>query len=111
VKKLYYAILTILSIVVLGLITFCKINDLAKFVDLTEYKHIIEPIINYGPIILMSFFAFGGLFGKVLSKILFVVIVLLLIILIVSIFAPDFVRGIFKVENANQIKNLLNLRI
>ena len=107
--KFYHGVLTIISIVLLALITFYHLNELINIVNISEYKHIIKPIINYGPILIMCLFAFSGLFGRVLSKILFTVIVILLIILIVSLCAPNFIQKIFNVKTTTQILNLLGM--
>jgi len=107
--KFYRGTLTVLSVVLLALITFYHLNELINFVNISQYKHIIKPIVNFGPIVIMCFFAFGGLFGRVLSKILFTFIVILLIILIVAIFAPNFVQKMFNVRTTTQILNLIGM--
>lgn len=94
-KQLYNVILTILTIAMLALLTFSKLNESANWVDLSAYASVISVIGAYGPMVLLCLFAFGSLFGKVLSKILFVIIVLLLIAFSVAMFAPEWVASLF----------------
>ena len=98
-KKFYYGVLSIIAMLILAVITFNTINNYAHWVDLTQYAEIILYITIYGPIITMSMFALGGLFGKILSKIFFVVIILMLIVLAISIFAPNWLTKIFNGAN------------
>ena len=88
-KKLYNAILTILTIAMLALLTFSKINQSTNWVDLSAYSDIISVISSYGPMVLLCLFAFGSLFGKIMSKIFFVIILILLIAFTVAMFAPQ----------------------
>ncbi len=94
-KQLYNVILTILTIAMLVLLTFSKLNETANWVDLSAYASVISVIGSYGPMVLLCLFAFGSLFGRVLSKILFVIIVLLLIAFSVAMFAPEWVASLF----------------
>lgn len=94
-KQVYNAILTFLTIAMLALLTFSKLNETANWVDMSAYTEIISVISTYGPMVLLCLFAFGSLFGRVLSKILFVVILLLLIAFSVAMFAPDWIASIF----------------
>ena len=94
-KKAYHLILTILTILLLVLVTFNQLNNIAGWVDLSGGQTIIDNIWKYGPIIIMCMFAFGSLFGKIMSKILFIIITLLLIVFSVAMFAPDVIANIF----------------
>lgn len=94
-KQVYNAILTFLTIAMLALLTFAKLNETANWVDMSAYTDIISIISAYGPMVLLCLFAFGSLFGKVLSKILFVVIFLLLIVFTIAMFAPSWVASLF----------------
>ncbi len=94
-KKFINIILTILTIAMLAFLTFAKINESAHWVDLSAYTDIISVISSYGPIVLLCMYAFGGLFGKVMSKILFIVILLLLIVFTIAMFAPNWISSIF----------------
>ena len=94
-KQIYNFVLTILTIAMLALLTFAKLNESGNWVDLSNYQTAINYIADYGPMVLLCLFAFGGLIGKILvSKIFFVVILLLLIIFTVSMFAPEWIVSI-----------------
>ncbi len=94
-KKIYYLVLTLLTIAMLALLTFARLNETGGWVDLTPYAVAIGYISEYGPMVLLCLFAFGGLIGKVLlSKIFFVLILILLVVFTVAIFAPDFIVNI-----------------
>lgn len=94
-KKIFNAVLTILTICMLALLTFAKLNESMNWVDLSAYTQIIAVIGNYGPMVLLCLFAFGSLFGKIMSKIFFVIILLLLIIFTIAMFAPQVFTTIF----------------
>lgn len=94
-KKVYNGILTILTIAMLLFLTFAKINQTTNWVDLTGYASIISVISSYGPMVLLCLFAFGSLFGKIMSKIFFVIILLLLIVFTIAMFAPQVFTTIF----------------
>ena len=94
-KKVYNAILTILTIAMLALLTFARLNENMNWTDLSAYANIIAIISSYGPIVLLCLFAFGSLFGKIMSKIFFVIIVLLLIAFTIAMFAPQVFTSIF----------------
>ena len=94
-KKWYHLALTLLTIALLVLVTFNKINLIGNWVDLSNYQTLIDGIWQYGPIVLLCMFAFGSLFGRIASKIFGIVIILLLIVFTICMFAPDFVVGIF----------------
>ena len=94
-KKWYHLVLTLLTIAMLALVTFNKLNSFANWVDLSQYQELIANIWAYGPIVLVCLFAFGSLFGKIMSKILGVIIVLLLIVFTICMFAPDLIANIF----------------
>lgn len=93
-KQIYNIVLTILTIAMLALLTFAKLNETAEWVDLSAYTDIIAMVSAYGPMVLVCLFAFGSLFGRVLSKILFVVILLLLVAFSIAMFAPQWVSSI-----------------
>lgn len=95
-KQLYNGILTILTIAMLALLTFAKLNEIGNWVDLSAYKDVISIVNTYGPMVLVCLFAFGSLFGRVLSKVLFVIILLLLIAFSIAMFAPNWVSSIIK---------------
>ena len=88
-KKWYHFVLTLLTILMLALVTFNKINNSTHWVDLSGYQTIISYIWQYGPMVLLCMFAFGSLFGKIMSKILFVLITLLLIVFTITMFVPN----------------------
>ena len=94
-KKVYYVILTILTIIMLGLLTFNNLNNAVGWVDMTQYQTAIGYIGKFGPMVLLCCFAFGGLIGKISKKIMIIVIVILLIIFAISMFAPNWVTAIF----------------
>lgn len=95
-KKIYNIILTILTIAILVLVTFNKLNQIANWVDMSAYQDIINTIWSYGPVVLMCLFAFGGMLGKMLlSKILFVVVIIILVIFSITMFAPQLIANIF----------------
>ena len=94
-KKIYTAVLTILTIAMLALLTFAKINESVNWVDLSAYTNIIAIVGSYGPMVLLCLFAFGSLFGKIMSKIFFVIIVLLLIAFTLAMFVPQVFTSIF----------------
>lgn len=94
-KKIYNLVLTILTIAMLALVTFNKINASTNWVDLSAYQTAISYIWQYGPIVLLCMFAFGSLFGKIMSKILFILITLLLIVFTITMFAPEVITNIF----------------
>ena len=94
-KQLYTFILTALTIAMLALLTFAKLNQTAGWVDLSAYQTAITYISEYGPMVLLCLFAFGGLISKVLlSKIFFVIVLLLLIVFTISMFAPEWITSI-----------------
>ncbi len=95
-KQIYNIILTALTIAMLLLLTFAKLNEFGNWVDLTKYQDVINIVSSYGPIVLVCLFAFGSLFGRVLSKVFFVIILLLLIVFTVSMFFPEWVGSLFK---------------
>ncbi len=95
-KKVYDLVLTLLTIAMLALLTFSKLNETGNWVDLTQYQKFIKYISEYGPIVLLCLFAFGGLIGKVLiSKIIFIIILILLVVFTISMFAPDWLVSVF----------------
>ncbi|MBE7082676.1 MAG: hypothetical protein E7378_03280 [Clostridiales bacterium] len=94
-KKVYYVILTILTILMLGLLTFNNLNNAVGWVDLTQYQTVIGYIGRFGPMVLLCCFAFGSLIGRISKKILIVVIAILLIIFAISVFAPHWITAIF----------------
>lgn len=95
-KKIFNIILTCLTIALLGFMIFNGLNDIAKWVDLSPHKWLIDYIVNYGPVILMCLFAFGKILGKMFwSKILFIVVLILLVVFTILTFAPDWVVSIF----------------
>ena len=94
-KKIYNAVLTILTIAMLVLLTFSKLNESMNWVDMSAYASIVAIIADYGPMVLLCMFAFGSLFGKIMSKIFFVIILLLLIAFTVAMFAPQVFTTIF----------------
>ncbi len=106
-KQLYNAILTILTIAMLALLTFAKLNEAGNWVDLSKYKDVISIVSTYGPMVLVCLFAFGSLFGKVLSKILFIIILLLLIVFSIAMFAPEWVSSILGKSNETSALILL----
>lgn len=106
-KQLYNAILTILTIAMLALLTFAKLNEAGNWVDLSKYKDVISIVSTYGPMVLVCLFAFGSLFGRVLSKILFIIILLLLIVFSISMFAPEWVSSILGKSNETSALFLL----
>ena len=87
-KKWYHFVLTILTILMLVLVTFNKINNSTNWVDLSAYQTVISYVWQYGPILLLCLFAFGSLFGKIMSKIMFVLLTLLLIVFTITMFFP-----------------------
>lgn len=99
-KKWYHIVLSILTIAMLALVTFNKLNQFGNWVDLSNYQTTIDAIWSYGPIVLVCLFAFGGLFGKIMSKVLGIVIFVLLILFTICMFAPDFVAGLFGTASA-----------
>lgn len=94
-KQVYNFVLTILTMAMLAFLTFAKINETTNWVDLSAYTDIIAVISAYGPMVLLCLFAFGSLFGKIMSKIFFVIIVLLLVAFTIAMFFPDVVNNIF----------------
>ena len=94
-RRLYYFVLSCLTIAMLALLSFASINNLTHWVDLTAYGKIIEYVSSFGPIILVCLFAFASLFGKIMSKILFIVLLVLLIVFALCIFAPNVITSIF----------------
>ena len=56
-KKWYHLVLTILTIAMLILVTFNKINNATHWVDLSDYQTIIDYIWQFGPMVLLCFFA------------------------------------------------------
>lgn len=94
-KEMLNFILTILTVAMFALLTFAKLNEFANWVDLTKFQTAINIVASYGPMVLLCGFAFGGMFGRAVSKIMFIVIVLLLVVFGVAIFAPDFIANIF----------------
>ena len=94
-KKWYHFVLTMLTIAMLALVTFNKINSIGNWVDLSNYQALIDSIWQYGPIVLLCMFAFGSLFGKIASKVFGIIIVILLILFTICMFAPDLIVGIF----------------
>lgn len=95
-KNVYHFILTLLTVAMLALLTFAKINEITNWTDLSAYQSTITMISTYGPMVLVCLFAFGSLFGKALSKLLFVILVLLLIAFSIAMFAPQWIESIFK---------------
>lgn len=94
-KRLYYFVLSCITIAMLALLSFAKVNSLTHWVDLSAYDTIIGYVSSFGPIILVCMFAFASLFGKILSKILFIVLFLLLILFGICIFAPNLITSLF----------------
>ena len=94
-KQTLNFILTILTVAMLALLTFAKLNQFGGWVDLTKYQKAIGYISAYGPMVLLCGFAFGSMFGRAVSKILFIFIVLLLIVFGIAVFAPDLIARIF----------------
>lgn len=94
-KKFFNIILVLLTIGMLALLSFNKINMTTNWVDLSAYQTAIGYVAEYGPMVLVCLFAFGSLVGKVLSKILFIIIILLLIIFSITTFAPNWISAIF----------------
>lgn len=107
-KQVYNFVLTLLTIAMLAILTFAKLNEFGGWVDLTSYQTSINLISTYGPMVLVCLFAFGSLFGKVLSKVLFVLILLLLVVFSVVMFAPDWVSSLFD-KSTEAIFTMLNL--
>ena len=94
-KKMYHFVLTILTIAMLAILTFNKLNQFGNWVDLSQFQVALDYLWSYGPIVLLCLFAFGSLFGKIMSKILFVLITLLLVVFSLTIFAPELIASIF----------------
>ena len=105
-KKWYNFTLTILTVAMLVLVTFNKLNQIGNWVDMSSYQVVVSAIWEYGPIVLLCMFAFGGLFGKIMSKIFGVIIVILLIVFTICMFAPEFVAGIFGASSARFLLNI-----
>ena len=94
-RRLYYFVLSCVTIAMLALLSFASINNLTHWVDLSAYGQIIEYVGKFGPIVLVCLFAFASLFGKLMSKILFVVLLLLLVVFALCIFAPNIITSLF----------------
>lgn len=94
-KETLNFVLTILTVAMFALLTFAKLNEFAHWVDLSNYQKLIGYVASYGPMVLLCGFAFGGMFGRAVSKILFIFIVLLLVVFGIAIFAPNLVASIF----------------
>lgn len=95
-RKVYYFVLTLLTILMLLLLVFSKVNEVTNWVDMSKYEKVVGYVSLYGPILLLCLFAFGSLFGKLMSKILFILILLLLVAFSITLFAPDLISKIFK---------------
>ena len=95
-KRIYYFILSVLTVALLAIMTFNRLNLIGDWIDLTQYGDLIDYATAWGPMILLCLFAFGSLFGKLLSKILFVFLLLLLVVFTLSVFAPDLITSIIK---------------
>ena len=94
-KNIFNFILTILTILLLVLMIYTRLNLNAKWVDLSSYQHVIDICINYGPMVLLCLFAFGSLLVKFLAhKIIFIVVVVLLAVFTISYFAPELITSI-----------------
>ena len=93
-KKIYYFVLSVLTVALLALMTFERLNAIGNWVDLTQYSKIIGYITAWGPMTLLCLFAFGSLFGRLLSKIIFVLLIILLAVFTISIFAPELITNI-----------------
>ena len=57
-KQIFNVILTALTIAMLALLTFAKLNEIGGWVDLTKYQDVINIVSSYGPRVLVCFFAF-----------------------------------------------------
>lgn len=99
-RRIYYFVLSILTVALLALMTFIRLNALGNWVDLSQYSEIIGYVTAWGPIVLLCLFAFGSLFGKLLSKIVFVLLILLLVVFTISIFAPELITNIIAPADA-----------
>ena len=95
-KKVFNIILTILTIALLALVTFNKLNQTANWVDLSAYQEIINFLWQFGPIVIMTLFAFGTFIAKMLVyKILFVFVALLLAAFTIAMVAPELIANLF----------------
>lgn len=94
-KQIYNLVLTILTIIMLVFMTFYKLNVSGNWVDFSGYEEAINIVFNYGPMVLLCLFAFGSLFGRIMSKIFFILIAILLVIFSIAMFAPDVIAGLF----------------
>jgi len=99
-KRIYYFVLSVLTVALLALMTFNRLNAIGNWVDLTQFSDLIAYVTAWGPMILLCLFAFGSLFGKLLSKILFVLLLLLLVVFTISIFAPELITNIISPSSA-----------
>ena len=95
-KKAYYIVLTVLTVVLLLFLTFAKLNEITNWVDFSGVETLIDYLWSIGPIVLLCLYAFGDLLTKMLAgKIIFVVLLLILIIFGICTFAPDLISSIF----------------
>lgn len=101
-KKIYYAVLTILTIALLIFMSFVKVNSFTNWVDFSGVKTLIDIICGYGPMVILCLFAFGKIF---FSKILFIFVLVLLVIFTICNFAPSWIASIFG-ANADAIIKL-----
>ena len=94
-KKIYNLVLIILTIVLVALMTFAKLNEIGEWVDLTKYETVLHYAFSYGPMVLLCFFAFGGLISKMIfSKLVFVFVMILLVVFTIAMFAPNLITKI-----------------
>ena len=107
-KKAYFFVLTVLTtIFVIGLAVL-KVNEVcgnALFAFSESAQYWVNLIADYGALILLCMFAFGGLAGKVIKFILIAVIILALLIFILTLVAPGLFQGIF--GNGQAFANVL----
>lgn len=98
VKKLYFWILTLVTTVFVIGLALLKINEVcgnSLFSIPTEYQKIVDYIVDYGAMVLLCMFAFGGLAGRIVKFIVIFVLVIALIIFIIAAAAPTWLQGIF----------------
>ena len=91
-KKMYYVVLTILTVALLIFMSFVKVNSFTNWVDFSSVKTLIDIVCGYGPMVMLCLFAFGGI---VFSKTLFILVLILLVVFTVCNFAPLWIASIF----------------
>ena len=108
-KSLYFAVLTLITTVFVIGLALLKINEVCGntlFLIPVDIQKYVDFAVEYGAMILLCMFAFGGLAAKFVKIIVAIILIMVLIVFIIAAAAPNWLQGIFGGSEAIFLLNL-----